>query len=180
MPYDPQTGIEITDAPKSRRGLLIFFAVVGFIALTFYACVSTFPPRRPNALAPRPQPTFASTVNYSALLCDDAFQTERDYRDNNRFGQYDNLTHIDITLKPGCFGGMVSLPDTNDWRFWRAQLIHNDPKAWVAFWVYGQPNPSLPAPLVEFNQSMTTITRFSQFRLEGQGTLRIYKIGWPR
>lgn len=121
----------------------------------------------------QPPPATLSAYHYSPLLCEDAFETEKFYENPSY-----NLTHIDITLKDGCFGGTVTLPQQS-WRLWAMQLLHNDRSSWVAFWWEGRPNPEIPDGLVEFNQKATAsaLENFpKRFRLQGKGTLRIYRV----
>jgi hypothetical protein len=120
--------------------------------------------------------------HYGKLVCEDAFQSDKDMRGTweGNHHDYDKVRYVDIELKEGCFGGMVTLSDR--WSTWRMQMLHNDQTAWVSFWYGGQPQPTKVFTLNEINQNPETMSRganFMSFRLQGKGTLRIFTLSPP-
>lgn len=122
--------------------------------------------------APAPALTTASHLSwrYTSRICDDASQTE-DHRAENL-----NPPYIDITLREVCFGGFVAIPDA--WTTWQTQLLHNDSSDWVAEWYRGWTSPAGPFSHAEVDAGRNTFNALpSKFlRLEGKGTLRIYRV----
>jgi hypothetical protein len=161
----------MAEPPKSN--ILLKGILIGAITAFLLVGVVKLAQQRP----PGTQDT--SKYHYSTLLCDDAFQTEKDYNGTwaNNHHDYDDLTHIDIPLKDGCFGGMIKIPHT--WTDWRMQLLQETPDAWVSIWYAGTIRSGPITPLLKFNQDPATEnwTVFPQsFRLQGKGTLRIFPL----
>lgn len=144
-------------------------AIIAFTIVGIYKIIQQTPPEPPQD---------TTRYNYSPLLCDNAFETEKDYDGTwgGNHHDYDNLTHIDVDLQEGCFSGMIKLPHT--WTDWRMQLLQK-PDSWVSIWYAQNPKAGPIIPLLKFNQDPTTqdwTTTPQAFRLEGKGTLRIFPL----
>jgi hypothetical protein len=110
-----------------------------------------------------------SNINYSIRICDEAYK----FRQSN-----ENATdHFDVDLHDKCFSGFVDVP--RDWGQWQCQLVGDDPHDWVSLWWTGfaQPWQPMDSALLNSNTSLGKIRPPGhQFRFEGKGTLRCFKI----
>jgi hypothetical protein len=117
----------------------------------------------------------AQAVDYNRSICDDAFQTEANHRNDSEDEQY-----FDIPLHGGCFSGWVSVPGS--WRQYGMQMLSSPPDAWVSIWgTEWAAEPIGPYSRQQFNNTDTWGSRSTftnRFRLEGKGTLRVYRT-WP-
>jgi len=111
----------------------------------------------------------APTLNYTTMICDNAYQTETHHDD-------EDIPYFDVVLHEGCFSGFVSTP--TKWRTWQGQILHNQPDAWAAYWFGGWPKPYGPYPMNQINSDQIHFdyTPSNRVRLQGKGTLRFYRI----
>ena len=136
------------------RGWKIFWYCVGAFFL-FNGTIMTI-----MRLALRPAATNYGAYNMRKI-CDDAFQTSLDYRDQE-------IANFTLTLSDGCFGPAVRLPKV--WRSWWYQPTGKQDNWWIAFWVIGQQNPRGPFgpnDKPDFNSG-------PGFRLQGHGQVLLY------
>lgn len=105
-----------------------------------------------------------------AKVCDSAWQD-----DANRLNQHgdQHLAYFDVELVPGCFSGYASIPD--DWTEWNHQFMNQTKEDYVAFWFKGVSGPYGPFTAPQNAQELNHWPS-REFRLQGHGTLRFYKV----
>lgn len=105
--------------------------------------------------------------NYTNGICDGAYGT--DFRHDD-----ETIKFFDVKLQDGCFSGFVGLP--KNWTHWQAQLLHNDPNAWVAEWWGGWDKPLGPFTNVQLlsPERSAWYVPSNLVRLQGKGTIRFY------
>jgi hypothetical protein len=148
---------------NTKRAVNVAAGLV-IIVLAFFALRSCF------RTEPKPQAQAQPSVNYTQNICEDAYKTE-----NHRY-ENENPEYIDVILREGCFSGYVSIPKA--WTDWQRQMLHPASDDWLAMWYQGWQAPAGPywagtvnSQRIQFQDVPTKLVR-----LEGKGTLRIYRI----
>ena len=106
----------------------------------------------------------AQVLNYNSnLVCDNAWQNEKDYDYSKFTGDY-----FDITLHEGCWSGRVRTPQK--WRTWEKQMVGNK-SSWTSFWYEGwKPlGPYIGQTIPSFQYPPKVV------RLQGSGIIRFYR-----
>jgi len=153
------------DQSETKSALTWIFGIVLFsILLAFFivAFIHVFKNDRSTQTA-----VTAPSGNFSRMICDNAYQTEMHY-DN------DNPPFIDFKLKEGCFSGFITMPKA--WRSWQGQMLDNDPTDWEALWASGVQEPYGPWSATQINSGKIQNVSMPEkkMRLEGKGTVRFY------
>lgn len=106
-------------------------------------------------------------INYTRNICDDAYETEKNYAKVNP-------PYIDVPLQDGCFSGFIHLPEK--WNSWQVQFRPGG--VWMAEWYGGWNNPAGPftADQVSAAQLPGGTMPSREVRYQGKGTLRIYRL----
>jgi hypothetical protein len=102
-------------------------------------------------------------------VCPDAWEQQA-----KKLNQHDDedIPYFDVPLQTGCFSGYVHFPKR--WQRWGMQFMNPEQEGYVAFWWNGWAKPNGPFPpnaLPNFDYPPS-----SEFRLQGTGTIRFFKI----
>jgi hypothetical protein len=135
---------------RKAKGWLIFGSIV-FVFWEIALMVS----RPKQSRIPTSQVTYRPRI-----ICDDTIEKTYDYRN-------DNITHFDIPLTEGCFGGFVYIPRA--WHNYEIQPVGDQSGVWYALWPQGQ-NPTG----VLYPNSVSDVNSGGVMRTQGHGTLRFY------
>jgi hypothetical protein len=106
--------------------------------------------------------------NYSRMICDDAYTTER------HFGS-SNPPYFDVILHEKCFSGFIEIPKS--WLSWQFQFLGNDPTDWMSEWYASWPDPKGPYSQAAINGGTIQFgdLPIKMLRVKGKGTVRIYR-----
>lgn len=156
----------MNEPPKRpKKPLKILLAFIGVLIFIDFA----------RNVTPKTVPNFATHYDKNRV-CPDAWNDQA-----SRVNQYDeeDIPYFDVTLRDGCFSGYVRRP--NDWQYSGEEFLTNDPNDYIAFWYNGWPKPSGPwgphnIPDFRYVPGREPGSPYSEFRLQGHGTVRFYKI----
>jgi len=137
---------------ESLGRLLIFVASIALLG----SLAKRIPAFLPTTTSPpRPRIVYNQTT-----ICTDAFDEDLDH-------SKEQLRYFDVTLREGCFGGLVHIP--RSWRHWQVEPVGDQNGFWIAFWLANEPRGRGPF-LANDNNELT----YSVTRLQGHGTVRFY------